>query len=134
MDYNGELSYSYQGHPYTGVAFEDVPGKWYTEINFEDGWQAGWAREWLPSGVLKSEAEYRYNILHGETRKFEKGHLRSREKYEFGILVKREDVDPQGRVVCEWEISADDSLYQLLVKYRSSRGWPDSSSDHLEGR
>lgn len=135
LDYDGELSYTYQGHPYTGVSFEDVPGRWYTEIDLEDGMQTGWAREWLPSGALKSEAEYRYNVLHGESRKFDdEGHLRSRGQYEFGILVRQEDIDPEGKVVHEWEIGSDDSLYQLLIKYRSSKGWPGSAGDHREGR
>lgn len=135
LDYDGELSYRYQELPYTGIAFEDVPGKWYTEIEFDDGMQTGWSREWLPSGTLKSESEYRYNVLHGESRQFDdEGHLRSRKKYEYGILLRQEDIDPEGRVLREWEISSGDSLYQLLIKYRSSKRWPRSPGDHREGR
>ena len=123
LDYDAELTYTYQGHPYTGVAFEDVPGKWYTEIDFKDGMQTGWAREWLPSGALKSEAEYRYNVLHGESREFDDdGHLRSRKQYEYGIRVRQEEIDPEGRVLREWEIGPDDSLYDLLIHYREQEG------------
>jgi antitoxin component YwqK of YwqJK toxin-antitoxin module len=135
LDYDGDLVYTYQGHPYTGIAFEDVPGKWYTELSFEDGLQTGWGREWLPSGTLKSESEYRYNVLHGESREFdEDGHLRSRSQYEYGILVSKEDIDPEGQIRYEWKIGKNDSLYQMLIDYRSSAGWPAGPSGNQEDR
>jgi antitoxin component YwqK of YwqJK toxin-antitoxin module len=88
LDYDEELTYEYEGSPCTGVAFEDVPGKWYTEIRFQYGMQTGPAREWTPTGVLKSESEYRNGVLHGESSEFDEGgRLLQRKSYEYGILV-----------------------------------------------
>jgi hypothetical protein len=80
LDYDGELIFTYEGQPFSGVAYEDVPGKWYSEVTYRAGMQEGPARDWYPSGSLKGESYHHENALHGISREFdETGRLRSEE-------------------------------------------------------
>jgi MORN repeat variant len=125
LDYGPDLVFTFQGQVFTGVAFEDVPGKWYCEVSYRDGMRGGPAREWYSSGVLKSESHYRENAGHGTSREWdESGRLISEETYEYAILVSRKKMDASGRVTESFEISPEHQHYTRLERYRQVKRWP----------
>ena len=128
LDYDSDLIFTYQGQLFTGVAYEDVPGKWLSEVSYRDGMQEGPARDWYPSGVLKGESHYRENALHGTSREFdESGRLVSEKTYEYGILVSRKELDTSGHVTDSFEITPDHQHYARLERYRQVKRWPTSA-------
>jgi hypothetical protein len=128
LDYDSDLIFTYRGRLFTGVAYEDVPGKWLSEVTYLDGMQDGPAREWFPSGVLRGESHYRENVLHGISREFdEKGRLVTEETHEYGILVSRKKLDASGHVIESFKITPDHQHYARLEHYRQAKQWPSIS-------
>jgi antitoxin component YwqK of YwqJK toxin-antitoxin module len=124
LDYDGELIYAFGGRPFTGTAYEDVPGKWRSELTYRDGMQEGVARDWYASGVLKEESYFRENVRHGPARSYSAdGALISESAYEYGILVSLKHFDHDGKIEKRWVISPDDSTHALLEKYRREKHW-----------
>lgn len=125
LDYASELFYTYKGMPFTGVTYEDEPGKWLSEVSYRDGLQDGVARDWYPSGGLKGESWYKENTLHGRSRDYSEDQVVISEKiYEYGILVRRAAWDDAGRQIDSWAIDAGGSVFGLLRRYRAEKQWP----------
>jgi hypothetical protein len=61
LHYDENLIYTYRGERFTGVGYEDVPGRGLEEISYVDGLQEGPARDWYPSGQLRGETMFRAN-------------------------------------------------------------------------
>jgi antitoxin component YwqK of YwqJK toxin-antitoxin module len=124
LDYDGELIYTLGGHPFTGIAYEEVPGKWRSELSYRDGMQEGIARDWYDSGVLKEDSYFRENVRHGPWKSYDSdGTLASEEFYEYGIHVSRRTYSSDGEIVDSWAISPASSTYRLLEKYRREKHW-----------
>jgi deoxyribonuclease V len=108
LDYDGNLFFTYRGEAFTGVAYEDVPGKWLSEVSYRDGAQDGVAREPSPSGKLRVESWYRENTLHGFSREYNENQVKvSEEIYEYGILVRRTKLDGPVRETDSWTIGPE---------------------------
>lgn len=132
LDYNEDLIYFYLGERFTGIGFDDVPGFGLSEISYRDGMQEGPARDWYPSGQLKSEAIYRRNLLHGRSREFrEDGSLASEEIHEFGIHIRSATYDERGTESVTFTLSEDSPNYGILQRLRREFGGGDSvNSEH----
>ena len=129
LDYGPDLIFTYQGQLFTGIAYEDVPGKWLSEVCYRDGMQDGPAREWYPSGALRSETYYYENASHGTSREWdESGRLIAEERYEYGILVSRKMLDSSGNVAESFEITPEHQHYARLEHYRQTKRWPTGTS------
>ncbi|WP_322756558.1 hypothetical protein [Frankia sp. Cas3] len=125
LDFDEDLIYTYRGVLFTGIGYEEVSGHGLSEISYRQGMQAGPARDWYPSGVLKGESYFRENVLHGPLREFdEDGNVRFEAVYEYGILVSSLRSDGSGAVVEFSEISGDSPNFSLLERYRRERAWP----------
>lgn len=126
LDYDGELFYTYKGVPFTGVAYEDVPGKWLSEVSYRNGLQDGAGRDWYPSGALKAESWYRENTLHGVSREYNEDQVKIMEEvYEYGILISRTRWDDAGHEIETWKIDPDGPSFVRLQRYRAQKQWPE---------
>jgi hypothetical protein len=56
IDYTDDLVYFYEEERLTGIGYDDAPGFGLSDISYVGGFQQGPARDWYPSGQLKSEA------------------------------------------------------------------------------
>jgi antitoxin component YwqK of YwqJK toxin-antitoxin module len=125
LDYDGELFFTYRGESFTGVAYEEVPGKWLSEVSNRDGLQDGVGRDWYPSGMLKSESWYRENTLHGFSREYNEDQVKvSEDAYEYGILIRRTGWDDAGRETDSWTIDPGGPSFARLQRYRAEKRWP----------
>lgn len=123
LDFDEDLIYYYHGSRFTGIGYEDVPGKILSEVSYKNGMQDGPARDWLPSGRLKTESMYRENVLHGHVREFrDDGSLASEKNYEWGVLVSSAEFDEAGRPASTFYITEEDPSYDILQKRRRSFG------------
>jgi hypothetical protein len=125
LDYDGELFFTYRGEAFTGVAYEEEPGRWMSEVSYRNGLQDGIGRDWYPSGILKSESWYRENTLHGFSREYSEDGVKVLEKiYEYGILVRRSTWDHAGRETESWNIDPGGKSFARLQWYRTEKQWP----------
>jgi antitoxin component YwqK of YwqJK toxin-antitoxin module len=120
-----DQSMSWQGHPFTGVAYELADsGQLISEAAFEDGCQRGLAREWFESGQVRSEAEYVHGCRHGYSRTWhENGQVASEAAYEYSIKVAEKTWNEDSVLMTEWSLSEDDpqrALIELLAKHKMS--------------
>jgi antitoxin component YwqK of YwqJK toxin-antitoxin module len=123
LDYDEELNYTYEGKPFTGVGYDEVPGFGISEISYSGGFQEGSARDWYPSGKLKSETFYKANMRHGSNREFrEDGNVVLEEQYEYGVLVRSVRRGDGGKVVADFEISEGSPGWDELRSRRQRFG------------
>ena len=119
LDYDDELIYTFRGGRFTGIGYEDVPGRGVSEVSYQDGLQDGPARDWYPSGVLKGESIYRRNLLHGHVREFrENGTLILDKEYEYGILVRGVEYNDSGDMISSSSLTEDSPNYSRLQRLR----------------
>src|SRR5260221_2689943 len=84
LDYDENLIFMYQGERFTGVGYEDVPGRGLEEISYVYGLQEGPAREWYPSGQLRRGTSFCDNALNMNDREDrEDGTLESESVYAY---------------------------------------------------
>jgi hypothetical protein len=123
IDYDDELVYFYRGERFTGIGYDDVPDFGLSEVSYADGLQDGPARDWFPSGQLKSEALFHKNLRHGLSREFrEDGSLASEEIYEYGVHLRSCAFDADGRETITFELSEESPNYRILQRLRSQFG------------
>ncbi len=123
LDYDENLIFMYQGERFTGVGYEDVPGRGLEEISYVDGLQEGPAREWYPSGQLRRDTSFRANALHGHDREYrEDGTLVSETVYEYGVRVRSRTFAQDGSVVKSFDLSEESSDFQRLQRRRAKYG------------
>jgi antitoxin component YwqK of YwqJK toxin-antitoxin module len=126
LDYGPDLIYYLAGERFTGIGYEDVPGFGVSEISYKDGFQDGPARDWYPSGTLKSESWYRENARHGFSRDYSEDQVKVLEElYEYGILVRRTSWDESGRETGTWAIDPHGQAFARLLRYREQKRWPE---------
>lgn len=119
LDYDEELIYWLRGEKFTGIGYEEIPGRGVSEISYRDGLQDGPARDWYPSGVLKGESIYHKNLLHGHVREFrENGSLISDKEYEHGILVRSVEYDASGEMTSSSTLAESSPNYSRLKRLR----------------
>ena len=120
LDYDDDLVYSYHGERFTGVGYDEAEGHGLSEISYVDGLQDGPARDWYPSGSLKSEEFFRKNIRHGRSREYrEDGLLLSEDVHEFGVHIQSRVFDSEGRGTTTLELAEGSPNYQLLQRIRN---------------
>jgi antitoxin component YwqK of YwqJK toxin-antitoxin module len=125
LEFDNDLTYTANGELFTGIGYEDVPGRGLSEVSYRDGLQDGPARDYYPSGRLKGESHHRENTLHGVSRDFDpEGNLLNESLYEYGILVRSTQWDSSGRVLEEKAIDPDSPNYRLLERHRREKKWP----------
>lgn len=126
LDFGPDQVMHYQGVPFTGIAFEDDETG-LSELEYRDGVQDGFTRQWWPSGLLKTEMPYREGFVHGVVRNFDDtGRLVDESLREYGILLRQTTYDEDGRVVEIRDIRLDPASYRYgaLQRYREQLGWP----------
>jgi antitoxin component YwqK of YwqJK toxin-antitoxin module len=124
IDYAEDLSYTLDGVPFTGIAYEvDAQGN-RSEVAYRDGVQEGESCDWYLSGVLKGRSHFRENTLHGACQEFdEQGNLTLDAFYEYGIVVRSRRYSSDGAVLEDFVISSQNPNFPLLTRYRRERGW-----------
>jgi antitoxin component YwqK of YwqJK toxin-antitoxin module len=124
LDFDEELTYRWHGELFTGVGYEDKPGRGRSEVSYRYGVQEGPARDWYPSGALKGESFFRENVQHGVMREYsEEGTLTKESLYEYGILVEEKQTNANGEMITKSILSAEDDKHKLLDHYRREKGW-----------
>ena len=119
LDYDDELIYTFRGEKFTGIGYEEVPGRGVSEISYQDGLQDGPARDWYSSGILKGESIYRRNLLHGHVREFrENGSLILDKEYEYGILIQSVDYNDSGDTISTSSLAESSPNYSRLQRLR----------------
>lgn len=110
------------GIPFSGIAYEmKNDGSW-DEVTMVNGIENGISREWYPSGILKEEKHIYNNISHGITWGWnEKGQKIREAIYEYGILVKEDKWDENGKPILFYEINEDNSHFENLQIHRKTR-------------
>ena len=123
LDFDDELIYRWHGSLFTGIGYEDVPGRGLSEISYRYGTQEGPARDWYPSGALKGESHFREGVLHGIAREYaEDGTLLKEASHEYGILVGRQERDVSGEMVTTFTLDPKGQTYATLEQYRREKG------------
>jgi antitoxin component YwqK of YwqJK toxin-antitoxin module len=124
LDFDPDLIFTHNGELFTGISYEENPEIGRCEISYRDGMQAGWARDWYPSKVLKSESYYVRGVPHGPSRDFDSsGSLSIESNYEYGIRVLTRHFNSEGQVTATEEIDPNDGAFELLERYRVERRW-----------
>ena len=119
LEYDADYVYRVAGAPFTGIAYEDVPGRGRCEVSFRDGLQEGPARHWYPSGQLRSESNIKDNVLHGRVIELTEDGLPVLDaRYEYGIVVSSVRRDAAGAVVELFEIDPAGPNYAWLQRLR----------------
>lgn len=121
--FEGVPKTTYEGKPFTGVAFENISDGGYTEVVFLGGLMNGLSREWYPNGNQRDEAFMFANVRHGKYWEwYESGKIHLDRTYEFGIKVNETEWDESGRVVSTFTLKLDSASYKSLEisrqKYR----------------
>jgi len=116
-----DQSLSYQGIPFTGVAYEaNDNGVVISESSYENGLQKGVTREWNSSGRILTESYFDQGSKHGISKRWhENGQLESEAEYIYSIKVRERDWDRQGRLLRDWNLPENDeqrALIDLLAK------------------
>lgn len=125
LDFDEDLTYRWRGELFTGVGYEDIPGRGRSEVSYRYGTQEGPARDWYPSGTLKGESFFRENVQHGARREYDQGGVLIKESfYEYGILVREKERDACGEMIAKSILSPGDKNHELLERYRREKGWP----------
>jgi antitoxin component YwqK of YwqJK toxin-antitoxin module len=125
LDFDEDLVYRWHGKLFTGIGYEDRPGLGRSEVSYRYGVQEGPARDWYPSGTMKSESFFRENVLHGVTREYrEDGALEKEVLYEYGIRVEEKERNDRGEMIAKFGLDVGDKKYKLLERYRREKGWP----------
>jgi antitoxin component YwqK of YwqJK toxin-antitoxin module len=123
IDHNDDYSYTYQGTPFTGVAYERGPaGQLVSEMTFAKGIQEGPARGWYPSGSKLAEENYHQGSLDGAgTEWFEDGKLKQRTLHELGICIESDMWDEQGTLISTYRLTEEDPNHRMLKAFRRMR-------------
>jgi antitoxin component YwqK of YwqJK toxin-antitoxin module len=116
-----DQSLSYQGKPFTGIAYEtNSAGIVVSEAGYDSGLQAGVTREWDHSGHLLSESYFAQGSKHGTSKQWHNnGHLESESEYSCSIKTRERVWDTQGRLLKDWALPENDeqrALIKLLEK------------------
>lgn len=112
--------YLWQGHPFTGIAYELRPdGALWSEIKYVNGRRHGIARDWYPSGQLSSETTYFSGGCFGPDREWdENGRLRSETMREFNYPLRERKWDENGHLISETVLGPDSPYYSQLEERR----------------
>lgn len=112
------------GQPFTGTAFELADGaRRASELEYRDGLQHGFARDWYPDGRIHGETEYAEGVRHGLEREwFENGALAMEAMWEYDILITKCIWDPAGMVIERYSIDEGSWQFQLLTALRRAHG------------
>jgi antitoxin component YwqK of YwqJK toxin-antitoxin module len=119
--------YTYEGNPFSGVAYEKLKNGGLTETMICNGRKNGMESEWYPSGQIKEYAQIINNHRHGIFWEwYENGMRKSDTIYEYGHKTKSTVWDENGVINERYlidENSADYSTLQLLRKrYQTNFG------------
>lgn len=124
LEYDSDLVFTKNGEPFTGTAFEGSPTLGRSEVAYCEGRQEGTARDWYPSGGLKSEATYRSNVQHGRAAEYdEAGRLVRDAWYEYGILARSATYDENANVIEAFNLDMDGTTGRRLSRMRRGHGW-----------
>lgn len=116
-----DQSLSYQGKPFTGIAYEtNSAGIVVSEAAYDNGLQAGVTHEWDHSGRLLSETHFAQGSKHGTAKQWHNnGQLESESEYSYSIKTRERVWDPQGRLLRDWTLPEHDeqrAMIELLKK------------------
>lgn len=93
LDGGGRPIYKYNGKPFTGFIIEYFPQNLEvieSEIEYQNGYQDGYEREFYENGKLKNEFHCKNNMLDGVSKRWdEEGNLISESLWSKGKLIKR---------------------------------------------
>ncbi len=116
LEINEDLIYFFQNTPFMGVAYELWENdKLRSEVEFVNGIENGWHKEWYRNGNLKMEMFLKNAVLHGEKKEwYENGQLKSELTGEFGIVLSSKKWNKEGKLVEEYNLAEDHPQYQSL--------------------
>ena len=117
------------GIPFTGMAYAIHPnGSAEYEAEYRDGLKCGVSREWYRGGQLAFEGTLRNGGLHGVERHWHVNGVLSSESFgEYGILVKRQRWNEQGKLLEEYELLEDSPDWRMIRELRKKYG---DATDH----
>ncbi|WP_406642520.1 toxin-antitoxin system YwqK family antitoxin [Amycolatopsis sp. WGS_07] len=123
LEFDSDLIFTYQGRPFSGVAYEESQTLGRSEVSYCEGVQEGLARDWYPSGILKAETRFARNDRHGRYSEYdESGNLVEEGLCEYGILVRRTRFDSDGNAVSSFAIDHTTDLGGMLDRLRREDG------------
>jgi len=105
----GSLIYTWDGRPFTGVAFElNRDGNLVNETSYVDGIEDGVKKNWYANGQIKSISDIKWNRGHGN---FTHWHENGEKKYEgvseLGHVLKKKEWTQSGELIDDYHIETD---------------------------
>jgi len=109
------------GKPFTGVAFRshDDEGWLEREIEYRDGVEWGWKREWGRRKKPIRESPMLRGVVHGRERTWhDNGALATEGEYEYGIALWESSWSEDGALVARVELAETHPNFALLQQLR----------------
>jgi antitoxin component YwqK of YwqJK toxin-antitoxin module len=124
LDYMPEGIFLFNAKPFTGVAIDhNEHGVKISEAPFVDGKEHGVFKAWHANGRLSWERPYVHGESHGVGREwYEDGSLKSETTYEFGVMMKREIRDREGKIIEVFQRSNDQLYKNVLMRREQAEG------------
>jgi antitoxin component YwqK of YwqJK toxin-antitoxin module len=116
--------YYYDNTPFTGMVYAIYPdGSMEYEGEYREGVSWGVTKEWYPEGQLAYESTCRNGGLHGiERRWHNNGVLASESTGEYGILVRKQQWNEQGKLTEEYQLREDNPDWKKILELRQKYG------------
>jgi hypothetical protein len=121
LDYDGAVS-TFEGKPFTGVAFEEDEDGSLAEDQFAEGLASGLSRKWSLQRQLIEERQLLGGALHGTVREWSThGLLLRHATYESGICLTDRRWNEAGELINDYQLPADHPYQNTLKLMRGMK-------------
>lgn len=123
LEYEGY--YTYEGIPFTGVAYELYDdGQIMSETAMTGGVEDGLQVEYYENGQIKSKLTKHNDWIHGYvTEWYEDGKIKMKSLIEYGIVVWQQQFDEGGQMDYVFEMDTSSEQYEKLKAFREKKNW-----------